>query len=436
MTAARGERLLVGLLLALLAGVLVWNAFQYPWRKGYDATAGAHYAETLGQEHRLPRRDETDVWHNPPLFYAIAGVVYRANELIGVLQPGRAVQLTSALFVLGIVALTYLLARELFPSSRWIPFLALLLAVLTPVLVRAGSLFHPEPLATLLATAGLYVLVRGLARNRLGWPVGLAAGVLLGLANLTRTWALAALGAALLGVGLRWLWRREPAAVQTLVGVLAASAVFVVPWLAVKTVAYGSPFAYSRPVAEQWRQHGRPANFWLDLAPRDVATHPYQPWFRNRLVPAVYADWWGDYWRIWRVPSRLKDEPDLLPSAQERPLARQSIAGLGMTAAIVSGLVALGFRAVRRRDAAVATLLLSVALLAAAFVSFLVQYPKQDGDNIKALYVLSAAPVLALAAAYALGWLAGSGRLGFVLSAGVVVALAVPTAWFVVLPPG
>ena len=435
MTSGSAPRIAVAAVLVLLAGVLVWNAFQYPWRKGYDATASAHYAEVLGDHHRLPHRDETDVWHNPPLFYAVAGAVYRAADHSGIVQPGRAVQFVSALCVLGIAALTLLLARELFPRSRWIPVLALLLVALTPVLVRAGAFFHPEPMATLLTTAGLYVLVRAMTRDRLGWRAGIAAGLLLGLANLTRTWALAALAAALLALGLRWLWLREREAVQMLAGVAAASALLVVPWLVVKTETYGSPFAYSRPVAEQWLQRGRPASFWLDLAPRDVADHPYQPWFRNRLFPTVYADWWGDYWRVWRMPASLREQPDVLPARYGNQLRWQSLAGLAVTAATIAGFVALGVRAVRRRDAATLTLLAAVAFLALSFAGFLARYPKQDGDNIKALYLLNAAPVLAIAAAFALAWLARLGRWGAVTTAAVVIALALPTVWFVVLPP-
>lgn len=427
-------RLVAAVALGVLALVLAWNAWHFPWRQGYDATASAHYAEVLGDEHRLPHRDETDVWHNPPLFFVVAGALYRSAETIEVVQPGRLVQLFSALCVIGIAALTFALARELFPTQTWLAPLALLLAVFTPVLVRAGSLFHPEPLATLLTTAALYVVVRSMRRARLGWGAGLLAGGLLGLANLTRTWALAALAAVLVGLALHWLWQRDAAGVRAIAGVAIASAVLIVPWLVVKAATYGSPLAYSRPVAEQWRQHGRPASFWLDLSPGDVARHPYQPWFRNVLVPTVYADWWGDYWRVWRVPPALHDEPDTLPSEYAAPLRGQSFAGLAASVAVLAGLVALAVRAWRRRDAAVATLVLSVALLAASFVGFLVQYPKQDGDNIKALYVLNAAPVLAVAGAYALSWLAGRGRLGAVLAALTVLALAVPTALFVVLP--
>ena len=208
----------VGLLVAL-AGVLAWNAWHFPWRQGYDATASAHYAEVLGHEHRLPRRTETDVWHNPPLFFVVAGALYRSAETVDVIQPGRLVQLFSALCVLGIAALTFGLARELAPQLRWLRALALLLAVLTPVLVRSGALFHPEPLATLLTTAALYVVVRAIRRERLGWRAGLVAGGLLGLANLTRTWALAALAAVLVGLALDWLWRRDRGAVRALAGV-------------------------------------------------------------------------------------------------------------------------------------------------------------------------------------------------------------------------
>ncbi len=434
MSRRAAPRLAAVCILAALGIVLLWNAWHFPWRQGYDATAGAHYAKVLGSEHRLPHRDETDVWHNPPLFFVVAGALYRSADWIGVVQPGRVVQLFSAMCVLGIAGLTFGLARELFPRSTWLPVLALALAALTPVLVRAGALFHPEPLATLLTTAALYVVVRAACRDRLGWGSGVLAGALLGLANLTRTWAFAALVAVLLGLTLDWLWRRDRETMRALAGASAAAAVLIVPWFVVKAATYGSPLAYSRPVAEQWRQHGRPASFWLDLAAGDVARRPYQPWFRNVLVPTVYTDWWGDYWRVWRVPPVLHDEPDVLPSRYAGPLRRQSLAGLGATVAILAGLVALALRAWRLRDAAAATLVLSVALLAVSFVGFLVQYPKQDGDNIKALYVLNAAPVLAVAGAFSLAWLAHRGRLGAVLAAVTVAALAVPTVLFVVLP--
>ena len=434
MTGVAAPRTVAVATLVLTALILAWNIAHFPWLRSYDASASAHYAQVLGHEHRLPHESETDVWHNPPLFYLVAGAFYAVGDHVGIGEPGRAVQVISAACVLATMLLAMLIARELFPGSRWIPVLALVLAATTPVLVRAGSLFHPEPLATVLTTAGLYVGVRALARHALGWRVGLLAGVLLGLANLTRTWALAALVAVLVGFALAALKATDRRALAALLAASGATAVLVVPWLVAKTVLHGSPLAYSRPVPAQWLQSGRPAAFWLPTSPLALVRSPYNPHFRNRLLPVVYTDWWGDYWRAYRIPEELHNTPSTLPPSHARPLERQAAVGWIVSLATLGGLTALTLRALRRRDVALGTMLLSLALLAVSYLGFLVQYPKVDGDNMKALYVLNAAPVLAVAAAFAFGRLAARGPVWF---AGTVAALAiviVPTIVFVVLP--
>lgn len=412
----RWELRLAGVTLILLAALLVWNVFQFPWRKGYDATAAAHYAEVLGTEHRLPLRSETDVWHNPPLWFAIAGVTYRAGEVVGLGDPGIPVQLFSALCVLGIVLLTGVAARELDPDRRALVPLAILTAALTPVLVRAGVLFHPEPLAAFLTMAGLVVFIRAVSHGAPTLVTGAGVGALLGLANLTRTWALAALAAVVCGALVVAIRDRTRDARSFALAILVVSTLFVAPWLVVKASTYGSPFAYSQPDASQWRQHGRPASFWLGLDIHDVVSAPYQPSYRNQLIPTVFTDWFGDYWRSYDVPSRLKDEPDVLPPRWSAPLVRQSWVGFVVGVFVVFGAVGLVGRAWRRRDVALGTFLLSGALLGLVFVAFLLRYPKQDGDNIKALYLLNAAPVVALACAWGLAAVAGRGRIGLVVA--------------------
>jgi Dolichyl-phosphate-mannose-protein mannosyltransferase len=415
-------------------GILLWNAAQYPWLKGPDAYASWQYTRVVTDHHRLPTTAETDVWHNPPLFFALAGQIERAAGHVGFTTPEHAVQLLSALCVFGIVLLSGLIARALFPSRPWLWVAALVVAALTPVLVRAGSLYHPEPLATFLATAALFVVVRAVACAEPGWKTDLVAGVLLALANLTRTWALATTAAVVVGLLLAELARRDRRALVAAGTIVAVVAVLTGPWFAYKAIEHGSPLAYSQPNPEQWRKRGRPLAFWSDPALHELFTRPYFSAFRNHLVPVTYADWWGDYWRTYRVPPELHDGQGVLPDEYGQPLVRQVWLGLWISIAALAGAVALTIRSIRRRDAALGMVLLSLGFLAVSYAGFLWRYPKQDGDNMKALYVLNAVPVVALAGGYVIERVASEGLL---LRAGVLfatLAVALSTLAFVVLP--
>lgn len=427
------QRIVTSSLLAAVGAVLLWNALAYPWERSYDANASTLYVQTLTAERRLPDAGDSPVWHNPPLFFALAAVVQPLAEAVGI-APYRGVQLLSALSALAIVVLVLLLARALFPRSPGAQLAALAVAAATPVLLRAGALYHPEALATALATAGLYVAVRSLARGALTLRAGVLAGVLLGLANLTRTWALALLAAVLAAAALDALWRRSRSGAAAAAALAATAGVLVGPWLAYKWIEHGSPLAYSQPIASQWRERGRPASFYLDLALGDVFSRPYAPHFSNRLLPVVYTDWWGDYWRSWEVPERLHVSPADLPRAYERPRVVQSVVGLLPTAAAAAGFLALGVLGLRRRDAALVAVVLAGVLLALSFVGFLIRYPKLDGDNIKALYVLDAVPVVAVCAGFAAAWVAARGRLLRALVAAALAGVVAATFVFAALP--
>jgi hypothetical protein len=136
------------------------------------------------------------------------------------------------------------------------------------------------------------------------------------------------------------------------------------------------------------------------------------------------------------VPPALKDEPDRLPARWAAPLVRQSWVGVVGLAATLLGFGLLVRAAVRTRDPALGTVLGSVALLVVSFVAFLVRYPKQDGDNIKALYLLNAAPVVALACAVGVTAVAGRGRGARGITVAVAVAAGLVTVSFLVLPRG
>ena len=58
------------------AGLLSWDVAHYDWLRGYDAYANSLYSDVIRLHHRLPTTAETDVWHTPPLFFALAALVH------------------------------------------------------------------------------------------------------------------------------------------------------------------------------------------------------------------------------------------------------------------------------------------------------------------------------------------------------------------------
>jgi uncharacterized membrane protein YfcA len=122
-------------------------------------------------------------------------------------------------------------------------------------------------------------------------------------------------------------------------------------------------------------------------------------------LPVVYTDWWGDYSRYFHMPASLTDSPSKLPGRYRSTMVVQSVVGVLPTLMGVLGVIALAVVAVRRREPALQIAIAAGALVLVSFVAFLVHYPKRDGDNIKALYIVDLAPVAALSVAWSLDWL-------------------------------
>jgi hypothetical protein len=418
---------------AVLAGYLaleLWDVFHYSWTRSYDAAASDRYVQAVAHHH-LPAPHESDVWHNPPLFYAVAALVEKLGRLVGV-EPHRAVQLVSVACGLAIAVLALATARLLFPRSAWIQLGTLGFAVATPVLLRGSLLYHPEPLATALSAGGIYVAARSAEK----WgtaAAGALAGLLLGLSDLTRSWALAEAAAVAVLFLASGLFGRKRRALRFAVAFVAVFAALAVPWYATQAVRFGNPLAFSKPNPAQWRQHGRPGRFFYAVEVRKVFSDPYQPTYRNLLLSVVYADWWGDYARYFHMPPALTNAPPRLPAKYRDPLVRQSVVGILPTLLALVGAIALALRALRRRSLALGTVLAAGAAVAASFVAFLVEYPKLDGDNIKALYLLDLVVPAALCAAYALDLIRRRlprGATGILLAA-LVAAAVVDVRFFV-----
>jgi len=381
--------------LAAECALLLWNVWHYDWLRGYDAYANDQYASTVGDEHRLPSADESGVWHTPPLWFAVAGLLRRAAIDHGWGLPQRPGQLVAAAAGLAVCALVLLLARELWPERRLLHLVALVVAAASPALVRASAMYHPETLAVALAASGILVAVHAL---RTRWTVlsSLGAGALLGLAGLTRAWALPVIAAVVVAVGIDALTRGR----WIPVAVVSATALVVLgPWLVNEQRAHGSALAFNRPAPAGSVLTRRPVSFFLGPRSLRALEHPVTPLFRNELVPHLYADWWGDWALTWDSPPPPAPG-QLLPSRVVAERARQAVVGLLPTVLALAGIVAVALVAVGRRSTATGLLPLTALAVGAAYILFTVVYPSTDGDTIKGTYLLMALPAASIGLAF------------------------------------
>jgi hypothetical protein len=276
--------------------------------------------------------------------------------------------------------------------------------------------------------------VRGLARGGAGPWTGAAAGVLFGLATLTRTWALALTAASCLALVLYARLERERRQLWAAAVLGGVVLVLTLPWFVHQARSHGNPFAFNRPAPKESFFSRRPASFYTSLDVSAVFSHPYAPNYLNHVWPVVYTDWWGDYWRYFELPYENISTPPELPPRYENPRVRQSYVGLAPSLLAVAGFLGVLAVSIRKRAPALVLLPAAIVLLGLEFLVFQIAYPHADGDTIKATYLLDGVAPLAVCAAWALASLNRAGRLVMMAVVAVLVYSAVLTVDFLILP--
>jgi hypothetical protein len=400
------------LVLGVVAALAIADAATFPRDLGYDALAHRTYADLLIHHGHIPSPAQSQEFHTPPGFYAVAG----AAEVVG--QSWQVARGLNVVWVLGTAVLTVLVARELFPRDRRLQLTALVFAGLVPVVLKLAAMFHPETLSLFASTLALYLAVRMLSRRSYGWKSAALLGIAIGLAQLVRTsnlWlvpiVLAGFAAAAFGGTVA---RRR--AVSSAVVVLAATALVAGPWYVRQTVEYSNPLAFNRPAPDVplWRR--RPASFYTGLGLPQSIRNPTRPQFTNDLWPTLYSEIWGDYFGYFAWTTTASGTtPVALDATGQKELEAQNVLGFVPTLLAIGGVLALLWRSLRKTNPA----LLVVALLPLAgllgFLLFTVAYPSGDGDVIKAAYVLTTVPGWAIGFGYAWSRLARF-RLAFALA--------------------
>jgi hypothetical protein len=374
---------------AAFAGLLtLWNVATYPPGAGYDAVSHTQYADFLIHHLRLPVRNETAEYYSPPLYYGVVGGLTWIGREIGLGEPYRLGQLLNVPMVVGAVLLVAALARLVWPERRWLAPAAAAYVALSPVLVRAAAMFHPEPTDLFFSVLCVYLAARILVRGRFRLRDALGLGAALGAAEMIRQFELYTLAVVALAWGAA-TWTRSDerrALVRSGLVALAACAVIAGPWYVYRTVHFSNP-VFDRPHSSKPLFERRPARFYDDLDLGTLFTRPYRPLMKNLAWPQTYADIWGDWYGVFDWSYAHDGKPS---RAHTDWLVAQNAIGIVPIVVAIGGWLVLLIGGLRRRSPA--HLLVSLMPLAAlaGYFYFAIGYPTPDGDVLKPVFMLSA----------------------------------------------
>jgi hypothetical protein len=414
----RGRSYVVpAVLLAALALIAAWNAYNYPSYAGFDVAEHQAYADLLIHHGQIPGPETRSEYYTPPGFYALAGAATLVGEHLHRQDPHKLAQYMNWAILVATAVVLLLLARELFPRRPWLQAGALGYFCFLPVVFRLSAMFHPEPLSMLLTTVALLLAARMFVRRNFRPLPAIALGVALGAGQLVRAfsiWTFAAVATAfVVAAFLRCAERRT--VLTGLAVVVAACAVIASPWYVRQAIHYGNP-VFDRPTEDRPIWERRPSSFYFGLGLSQVFTDPVRPNFVNEALPTTYSDLWGDYFGVFGWDAAHAPTP-----RQHDELKQQSELGLLPTLLALAGWIALLAASIRRRVPALLPVALLPGLGILGYLYFTVSYPTTDGDVLKASYMLTTAPAWALAFGYAFDWIAARGR--FVRAALLVVTV-------------
>lgn len=379
--------------LALFAAKLI----ALPVTTGFDANHHLAYIDWLRDRHALPMPGDGWSMYHPPLYYALVASL----QAIAGSTSAIATKLPSFAAGLGLVWVTFALARLLLGARPELVAAAVLFAGVLPLDVYMAAYVSNEPLHAALFGFGVWLCARALAAPRVRIADAACVGVAVGLALLAKVTALVLAVVAGFFLFARVVQREGFAARRILAVTGAYAAALLAPcgWFYARNVVhYGTPIVgnWNLPGMPWWSQPGfHTAAYYTGFG--EVLRRPVLSGFHS-FGDALHSSFWGDGWIAGRASAAFPTE-----------IWSWDFAALGYwlalpaTAALLVGvarIARLAFDPSEGSRRASWSLLLAVAgALATALVALTVDLP--FFGQAKAPYVLGLVPIFAVA--FALG---------------------------------
>ncbi|MBC7233958.1 MAG: glycosyltransferase family 39 protein [Chloroflexi bacterium] len=327
---ARCNKSIHPLLLLIIFSYLAVGAL-YAWHtpkwQTPDEPAHFNYVQCLAEERRLPVLQPGDYpyqyleeikankfppdmsiaplryeFHQPPLYYALAALLYRLTAGLPFATQFFALRLLSVAFGAGILLATYCLVQAIFPHSQFLPLAATAFVAVIPMHVAMTAAINNDALAELLALLIFYLSIRTLQRGPT-LPHALLTGALFGLVLLTKTTVyLLALGAIVTSA----LWHVKPlpgsprflSKGRYLLYAFALALLIAAPWFVRNAVVYGNWDILG------WQRHDSIVAGQLRTADLLAEIGPLA--FAQRFIRTTFNSFWAQFgWMGVPVDSRI-----------------------------------------------------------------------------------------------------------------------------------
>ncbi len=447
------DKVYIPLLMIFLVvnSIVLINAVIHPPQVGYDSVEHLKYIWTISK-FKLPAPEDTAESFSPPLPYVLPAAAQRlmarpcatlnlgdlfnvSKKISGVLSPctliaGKLAQLLNVIYSLGLTFYLLKICEVVHPGKVKFKVASLALLGMLPVYYKSFAFVRGEPLLAFLTVLAVHQFLGiVLPEGDIGRVKVVVLGVSMGLMILSRQWGFLVLLAMGLFLGLALArWRREALPIGKALFLSLGIAFLVGGWFYISLlVRYDSVTEFNRE-GQGFSFSNQPAEFYFDLGLKKLFTLPLRLSFRNRMLPVFYSETWGDYWNYFTVTGQIPGEGFKLDESNRQSIKRY-LGRVNLASTIPSAVYLLGMglggvyfvRTLRRnamrggdKDLAFTLFLIIVLVSLGGYLWFLVSYPRpENGDTIKATYMLQIFPFIALLAGEFLRWLENKNRLIF-----------------------
>lgn len=397
---------------------LLHNLLYFPPRGSYDAGSHFHYANTLLTTKRLPIREETVHFHNPPLWYLIgsASIAFSKNFL-GTTDWRQLIkpwQMTNLFFTFFSLIFWYKISQFIFRKKDIQSLVFILFLFSLPVFLRVTAMMSIEPVLTFISSLLIYLLLK-FSKRKLNLKHLITLGVILGIAMITKITTYSFVATFGITIFLTvWLKDKRSFLQSIFAGLVVAGLIFTLSgWFYIyKAKAYGL-FTSGRIYATRVQ----PKSFYFGFPVHQMWSWPVRPWIGNQFLPVMYVDFWGDYWNYFsqrRYGFDIEEirtvNRELISTERRLALAQQVRINLFTSIIITTGFIITSFKRIKKlfKTKFNHQSVQSLTLLSFFWISFLGYFyfqskaPSWDGSNIKPSHLIYIWPVLIL---FATEWL-------------------------------